>query len=206
MEIRPVTARELDEVVDIFAAAFYDSISFFTPLTPKIKVALKDFFQLLLLVFGPGFMVAVENGQVLGYIVMAPDIRRLWLAAIFSGFTFKLAVKTIAGAYGVSGSTIKKIVHNKLYYMRFEVATDPGGQLLSIGVIPEHQGKGIGRKLIAAGIDYLALHNVSRIKLEVRPTNTAAAHLYASFGFVPVGQARDLQGEWIVMVKELSPC
>ena len=56
MEIRPVTARELDEVVDIFAAAFYDSISFFTPLTPKIKVALKDFFQLLLLVFGPGFM------------------------------------------------------------------------------------------------------------------------------------------------------
>lgn len=88
MEIRPVTARELDEVVDIFAAAFYDSISFFTPLTPKIKVALKDFFQLLLLVFGPGFMVAVENGQVLGYIVMAPDIRRLWLAAVFSGFTF----------------------------------------------------------------------------------------------------------------------
>lgn len=205
MEIVPATTQHLDAVVDIFAAAFYDSISFFTPLDLKIKVALKDFFQLLLSVFGSGFMVAVEKGQVLGYIVMAPDIRRLWLAAILSGFFLKLAARTIGRTYGVSLATIYKIVKNKLYYMRFEIATDSCGQLLSIGVAPEHQKKGIGRKLIAAGISYLIAHDVSRIKLEVRPNNASATHLYTDFGFRPVGQAKDLQGNWIIMVKELNP-
>jgi ribosomal-protein-alanine N-acetyltransferase len=205
MEIRPATAAQLDEVVDIFAAAFYDSISFFTPLNQKIKVALKDFFKLLLSAFGPGFMVAIEDNQVAGYIVMAADIRQLWLHAVLSGFILKLAAKAIGGAYGVRLATIYKIVQNKLYYMRFEVTTDHCGQLLSLGVTPKYQGRGMGRQLITAGINYLAAQKVNRIKLEVRPDNTAAAHLYASFDFVPIGQAKDLQGQWIVMMKEISP-
>ncbi|TYP52510.1 GNAT family N-acetyltransferase [Thermosediminibacter litoriperuensis] len=203
MKIIAAEIKHIEAVVDIFCAAFSRSIMFFTPLNSAVKRAFRDFFMLLRDTFNGGFMVAVDGNEVCGYIVMADDIKRLWLRAIFSGFLFKIFLKAIGGIYGVGLSTIYRVVKNKLCYMKFEVTTRPSAQLLSIAVAPEHHGRGIGKKLLEAGLKYMASLGVRRVKLEVRPDNAPAVRIYEKYGFKPAGKTRDLQGDWLIMVKEL---
>jgi ribosomal-protein-alanine N-acetyltransferase len=195
-------AHHLEKVADIFYRAFHDSIVFFADANDKTRGALEDVFALLLQALGPGFMVAVEEDKVVGYIVMAEDIRRLWIKSISSGSLLKMAVRTLAGKYGLKLSTLYKIVKNKLLYMKFEVTTLTAAQILSVAVDPKHQSRGIGKSLIAEGLRYIDDLGIDRIKLEVRPENTAALKTYQKFGFVSRGIARDLQGDWIVMVRK----
>jgi len=197
----------MKKVADIFCRAFGESIRYFADVGDKTGYALTDIFTLLLHSFGPGFMVAAEGDNVLGYIVMAPDIRRLWTKSLFSGTLWKMAVRAVSGVYGIRTSTLLKIARNKLLYMKFEVTTPPAAQILSVAVGPGHQGKGIGKKLIRMGLNYIDDMGIKRIKLEVRPENTAAMKAYQRFGFAKMGVARDLQGDWIVMMRkrEITP-
>ncbi|MDK2879876.1 MAG: [ribosomal protein S18]-alanine N-acetyltransferase [Thermoanaerobacteraceae bacterium] len=204
MRIIPATIQHIEAVVDIFCSAFESSISFFAPVNLKLKKAFKDVFTLLHLVFGKGFMVAVMGDEVCGYIVMADNIKRLWLGTVFSGFLVKMAAKAIFGAYCLNLSTIFKVIKNKLFYMKFEMLTISCGQLLSIAVLPRHHGKGIGKRLLEAGINYMESRGIKRIKLEVRPDNTPAVRMYEKYGFRPAGRAKDLQGDWLIMVRECS--
>jgi ribosomal-protein-alanine N-acetyltransferase len=57
------------------------------------------------------------------------------------------------------------------------------GHIKDIAVAPTRRGEGIGRTLLSRGITTLASAGVSRIKLEVRPSNRAAQALYEAFGF-----------------------
>jgi len=204
MRVIPASNEHIEAVVDIFCSAFENSISFFTPINDGLKKAFHHVFSLLLTVFGEGFMVALVEGKVCGYIVMADNIKRLWLHALFSGFLFKMAAELISGVFDLRLSTIYKIIKNKLFYMRFELSTDAIAQVLSIAVSPMHQGKGIGRRLLEAGIKHVESLGINKIKLEVRPENTAAVRLYESFGFHPKGKTRDLQGEWLIMVRDVA--
>ncbi|MCF6096127.1 GNAT family N-acetyltransferase [Thermovorax subterraneus] len=153
--------------------------------------------------FNGGFMVALHNDEVYGYIIMADDVRRLWTKALFSGFIFKVAAKALKGIYGIGPATIYKVVKNKLYYLKFEISTEKTAQLLSIAVHPSHHGKGIGKKLLEAGLKYIKYRGIKKIKLEVRPDNKSALSIYEKYGFQEVGKAKDLQGDWLIMVKEL---
>ncbi|GGC65054.1 ribosomal protein S18-alanine N-acetyltransferase [Hoyosella rhizosphaerae] len=65
-------------------------------------------------------------------------------------------------------------------------ASDPENEVHTIGVAPEHQGKGIGRLLLD---DLLAVADVhgGPVFLDVRTDNEAAQGLYSSVGFVIVG-------------------
>lgn len=202
MKIILAQYQHIDEVAELFCLAFEESITFFTPMSKKIKNAMKDAFRLLHEVFTQGFFVAVEGDKVCGYIVMADDIKRLWMQAITSGFLKKAIVSVIRGEYGLTLPTLYKIVKNKLLYFRFELTTKPSAQLLSIAVHPEHQGEGIGQKLLSKGIDYIESLGIKRIKLEARPDNTAAVKIYEKHGFHTVGQTCDLQGKWLIMVRE----
>ncbi|SHM67784.1 Acetyltransferase (GNAT) family protein [Caldanaerovirga acetigignens] len=203
--VRIVTAKiqHIEAVVDIFCAAFHKSITFFTPDISNVREAFKDFFGLLMETFNGGFMVALNEGEVCGYIIMADDVRRLWVKAIFSGFIFKIAAKALRGIYGIGLATIYKVVKNKLYYLKFEISTEKTAQLLSIAVHPSHHGKGIGKKLLEAGLKYIKCMGIKKIKLEVRPDNKSALSIYEKYGFQKVGKAKDLQGDWLIMVKEL---
>jgi ribosomal-protein-alanine N-acetyltransferase len=202
MRIIPAKIQHIEAVVDIFSSAFENSINFFTPINDGLKYVFKHIFKLLHSVFDKGFMVAVVEEEVCGYIIMADNIKRLWLKAFSSGFLLKMAAGYFSGAYSLKLSTIYKIIKNKLFYMKFELFTAVPTQLLSIAVNPKHQGKGIGKRLLEAGIKYIESRGMKQVKLEVRPDNTPAFKLYESFGFRPRGKARDLQGEWIIMVRE----
>jgi ribosomal-protein-alanine N-acetyltransferase len=60
-------------------------------------------------------------------------------------------------------------------------------EIHTIGVDPDYQGRGIGRRLVS---QILELASGSVVFLEVRTDNVPAIRLYESFGFVNVGLRR----------------
>ncbi|GAA4285242.1 hypothetical protein GCM10022261_27730 [Brevibacterium daeguense] len=71
---------------------------------------------------------------------------------------------------------------------------------LSVAVLPEHQGEGIGRRLISTLIQMARLSGVEAISLAVEEGN-GARHLYDELGFVAVGSS----GNSVVMLLDLAP-
>lgn len=63
-------------------------------------------------------------------------------------------------------------------------------QLLNISIAPEHQRKGLGRKLLSEIMQIARAKNMRRVLLEVRPSNVAALSLYRAAGFHEIGLRR----------------
>jgi ribosomal protein S18 acetylase RimI-like enzyme len=59
-------------------------------------------------------------------------------------------------------------------------------ELAKMAVSPEAQGRGIGRKLMAACIEHARFAGASEILLESNTLLDAAIHLYRRFGFVEI--------------------
>ena len=65
-----------------------------------------------------------------------------------------------------------------------ENETQPGEYYIDcLAVYPEHQGKGIARKLIAGLANYAAKKNFGKLGLLVKTDNTAAIRLYTRLNF-----------------------
>lgn len=60
-------------------------------------------------------------------------------------------------------------------------------ELLDIGVLPAHRGRGVGRALLAALCRLAVQHGARRLILEVATDNAPARALYAGAGLAPVG-------------------
>ena len=79
------------------------------------------------------------------------------------------------------------------------------GDLMSICVLPEFQGRGFGRLLLRHALERFAALGVEQVFLEVRVGNDAAKGLYRSEGFCDVGTRRHYYPDGedaIVMMKE----
>jgi ribosomal-protein-alanine N-acetyltransferase len=63
-------------------------------------------------------------------------------------------------------------------------------ELLLIAVVPSHHRRGVGRMLLDNFLDRARNDGISRVHLEVRDGNSAAA-LYREAGFAPVGRRRN---------------
>jgi ribosomal-protein-alanine N-acetyltransferase len=72
----------------------------------------------------------------------------------------------------------------------FILARDLGGEVevLSLGVLPQWRGQGIGRALMDAVVADAGHRQIGSIVLEVATENTPARRLYAASGFVQVGR------------------
>jgi ribosomal-protein-alanine N-acetyltransferase len=57
------------------------------------------------------------------------------------------------------------------------------GHVVSVAVLEEHRGKGIGRALVLEGINGSSLRKSDEIYLEVRVSNKGAIKLYNDLGF-----------------------
>ncbi len=62
--------------------------------------------------------------------------------------------------------------------------------VLNFAVAPEHRGRGLATLLMSHVLRYGVREGMQQALLEVRPSNTAALHLYARFGFQRVGVRR----------------
>lgn len=82
--------------------------------------------------------------------------------------------------------------------------------LLNLCVDPAWHGHGLGRRLLKRMVDLARWHMADRVFLEVRPSNPNAIALYASEGFLRIGQrpryypAKDGREDAIVMALELA--
>jgi GNAT superfamily N-acetyltransferase len=70
---------------------------------------------------------------------------------------------------------------------------------VTIGVAPEHRGRGIGTALLEALIELARAHGFARLSLSVEPANPAL-RLYERVGFRAVGMD---DGGSVVMLREL---
>lgn len=73
---------------------------------------------------------------------------------------------------------------------------------LSIAVVPEARGRGIGGALLGALLQKAATAGIERISLSVDPSNAVAIRLYNRFGFQPVDNAD--AGDSLTMVVPVS--
>lgn len=72
----------------------------------------------------------------------------------------------------------------------------PAGAIYDIIVDPEYRGRGIGRLLLRAALDFLKARRAPRVVLSTASQNEAAQRLFTSMGFRPT---------MIEMTRELRP-
>ncbi len=104
---------------------------------------------------------------------------------------------------GYDGADLKILRDSFLGYIRLlyelviqpEDETQPGEYYIDcLAVFPDHQGKGIGKKLIAGLADYAAAKGYQKLGLLANQNNVAASKFYAGLGFNVVG-VKDFMGD-----------
>ena len=79
--------------------------------------------------------------------------------------------------------------------------------ILTVGVVPEHRGKGIATALMALITDWASAQESTAMMLEVKADNVAAIGLYESLGYSKLNVRKDYFGAGLdaqVMRLELS--
>ena len=79
--------------------------------------------------------------------------------------------------------------------------------ILTVGVVPEHRGKGIAKALMALITDWATAQGSTAMMLEVKVDNAAAIGLYESLGYSTLNVRKDYFGAGLnaqVMRLELS--
>lgn len=184
----------------VYLAAFPESLAHFFRGHPPLPQAVADLLAIPLLAEPGCGVVALVGDEIAGY-SLAPsqlsDLRR----GLRGGHLWRILGRWLSGRYRIGLRSLWRLARNKLHMSR----PDPHhaeAHILSIAVHPERQGMGLGKELLRRSLEYLASRGATRIRLEVRPDNAPAIHLYARAGFQTVSTMSDLQGEWLVMIRE----
>ncbi len=147
-------------------------------------------------------LAARQDGRLVGYAIFVESLSAIQARAVRSGEVIKWLIHALTGRYQFKVGALLRTLGNKAKFLfagqKFRTKGD--AQLLNIAVDPSVQGKGIAKKLVAAGLSRMRAARVAEVRLEVRPWNDSAVRVYESTGWREVGRTRDLGGEWIVMV------
>ena len=84
---------------------------------------------------------------------------------------------------------------------------DAEADVLTVGVVPEHRGKGVAKALMALITDWASTQGSTAMMLEVKTDNTAAIGLYEALGYSKLNVRKDYFGAGLdaqVMRLELS--
>lgn len=149
-----------------------------------------------------GFLGAHVDGELAGYAIFVPSLKRVQREAIRTGAVLRWAFAAMRGGFGLRLSAIPRILANKVLFVRSggRYRSKGDAQLLNIAVSPAYQGQGIATALVQAGLQAMRDLGVPEVRLEVRLRNDSAVRLYRKTGWRDAGRTRDLEGEWLVMV------
>jgi ribosomal protein S18 acetylase RimI-like enzyme len=74
-----------------------------------------------------------------------------------------------------------------------------GGEVIVLAVLPEYEGRGVGRRLLAHAVEWLRARGAGRVWLAASPDPAIRAHgFYRAQGWRPTGQ-RDGNGDEILV-------
>lgn len=148
-----------------------------------------------------GFLAARDDGRLIGYAIFIPSLKRVQREAILRGAIFRWALDALRGGFGLRLSALPRVLLNKVMFVRSggQFRSKGDAQLLNIAVDPQTQGRGVATALVQAGLQAMRELGVPEVRLEVRPWNRAAVHVYQKTGWREAGRTRDLEGEWMVM-------
>lgn len=202
--VRQATCADMMGVADVYLAAFPESLEDLG--IPGVRpLAVADIMTICQRAEPAAFTVAEGGGSIIGYAICPARSDRIWRTAIIRGHVSCMFWHWLTGRYGVGLRAAVRLSHEKLLFWRHGALpeADCAARILSLAVHPDAQGMGLGKLLTNAGLDYLREQGASRIRLEVRPDNAPAHHIYEKLGFRVVGTVSDTRGPWDVMVLDM---
>ncbi|MFH1963609.1 MAG: GNAT family N-acetyltransferase [bacterium] len=130
--------------------------------------------------------VAKENSEVVGFIVGAIDVSKLYKEIVFKkGFLFIMPLIK----YFFRFTTLKRIAETLFYPYR--VKNDYcKAEILAVGVKKEHRGKGVGGKLMEATIAEFRRRGIKEVKALTYDENEPSNQYYLNQGFKPIGKIK----------------
>jgi ribosomal protein S18 acetylase RimI-like enzyme len=200
---RPAEGRDLLADGRVYVRAFPDSLRALhgPDLRPE---AVADLLQVVQAVDPESVIVAEARGTgVVGYIVAPSDTGAMTRAAWRRGTPFVLLWRWARGRYGLTARGLLRLLRDRVRLRRAGAVPDYPAHVLSVAVDPEWQSRGVGRALTQAALRRFRRLGISVVRLEVRPANAAAQHLYRSVGFAAVGETRDSRG--LRQMLQISP-
>jgi ribosomal-protein-alanine N-acetyltransferase len=109
-----------------------------------------------------------------------------WSAELFRG---ELALPEASRAYRVARRDGRLVGYGGLMFVLDEA------HVTTLSVHPDHQGQGIGTRLLVALVHEARDRGTRALTLEVRASNEAAQALYRRFGFAPAGIRKNYYAE-----------
>ncbi|NLK07937.1 MAG: GNAT family N-acetyltransferase [Firmicutes bacterium] len=197
----------------IFLLGFHDSIAHYLGKSSfGIQRAMGDIFAAMRECEPEGVLIADAKGHVAGYVIAIHSMSHMWWQTFKRLYWWKWTWHWLKGDYGIGLKGAFKLIRSKMGFaasQMFFVRKTPYlrgrvAQILSIAVHPCFRGLGIGQALLHEALSYLHGTQASFVKLEVRPSNISAKHLYEKSGFKAIASVSDSQGPWIVMLKDLE--
>ncbi len=202
IEYRQATREDLRAVGAVFLAAFPASVAHYVAHAIPADIMV-DALGICLDSEPDAFFVALQNGVIIGYIFVPTHLSHLVGTFLRRGYLGRMLWGWLSGRYHLGIRPVWISIKNWLHFYQdtrdAQLACD--ARIFSVAVNPALQGKGLGRGLMRVGMDYLLSQGVKMVRLEVRPDNAPAVHLYEQFGFTARGSTRDSQGEWLIMLK-----
>ncbi len=203
MRLRHGCTQDAEKIASIYLAAFADSMDFFFPKKEQGRLLslLTKSFTLTLLWGGQVILVDDAKGVTLGYCIYQSNDRLNCQGFIRRLLTsLQIMIRIVPNIW--PREALKLGINQLMMKVWTKYDRRPpkyDSHIVSVGVLPQRQGGGVGTRLLNAALSELARKNVF---LNVRSHNKAARKLYEGMGFGYYGATKDLRGQWLKMVKK----
>lgn len=173
--IRPLTPADAAEVARLHQtqidAGFLSSLGH--------GVLMRMYRGLPLAAAGFGF-VAEKDGQIVGYIACATNLKKLY-RAIFRRQGLAIGVRLLR--FMISPRVIRKIWQTAFYPSKVDCCDYPEAEILSVVTSPAARGTGVGSRLMQQALDEFGRRGCDRVKVLVGETLEPANSYYQRHEF-----------------------
>jgi ribosomal protein S18 acetylase RimI-like enzyme len=184
VSVRPYDSRDLAALREICVLTGYRGTDARGVMTDT--ALLPDAFAEPYVVHDPGLaFVADDGGTAVGYIVGTTD------TAGFARWFADAWLPVVAPKHAPPPARVESFedlilnaLHNPARMVVPELAGHPAH--LHIDLVPGYQGRGLGRRLMAAFLVELRARGVERVHLGMDPANSGARAFYDKLGFAPI--------------------